>query len=253
MLSLFPLFLLFVTATSSCLSLPSLQVEEISKKIWKNECNQSIEGLLSWNPGEEFASLGIGHFIWYPPGKRGPFQETFPAFLQFLQENKVCIPTWLMTAPGCPWHTRKEFLESQHGCQAQELRELLLATISLQGQFIAKRFEYREADLTEGVAPDQKKHIENQLKRLKQAPNGYYILLDYLNFKGDGLDPKERYQGEGWGLMQVLQAMPDNTSDPIKEFKAAAKAILKRRVQNSPPARNEQRWLPGWFNRLDTY
>ena len=29
-------------------------------------------------------------------------------------------------------------------------------------------------------------------------------MIDYVNFKGDGLKPTERYKGEGWGLLQVL-------------------------------------------------
>jgi hypothetical protein len=31
----------------------------------------SITGLTTWNAGEEFPSLGIGHFIWYPAGFDG--------------------------------------------------------------------------------------------------------------------------------------------------------------------------------------
>jgi hypothetical protein len=33
----------------------------------------------------------------------------------------------------------------------------------------------------------------------------------------------------------------------------AADTALTRRVKNSPPARNEAKWLPGWRNRLSTY
>ena len=50
---------------------------KIGKKIWQNECNGTVAGLTSWNEGENFASLGIGHFIWYPKGQRGPFDESF--------------------------------------------------------------------------------------------------------------------------------------------------------------------------------
>ena len=44
------------------------QLERIGKRIWSNECNGTVDGLTSWNTGENFASLGIGHFIWYPAG-----------------------------------------------------------------------------------------------------------------------------------------------------------------------------------------
>ena len=33
----------------------------------------------------------------------------------------------------------------------------------------------------------------------------------------------------------------------------AAKRVLQRRVDNSPPARGEARWLAGWRNRCDSY
>ena len=62
--------------------LPS-ETRRIGKKIWQNECDGTLAGLTSWNTGENFASLGIGHFIWYPKGVRGPFEESFPAFVDF--------------------------------------------------------------------------------------------------------------------------------------------------------------------------
>ena len=56
----------------------------IGRKIWQNECNGTIAGLTSWNEGENFASLGIGHFIWYPKNQRGPFEESFPKLVSFI-------------------------------------------------------------------------------------------------------------------------------------------------------------------------
>ena len=37
------------------------------------------------------------------------------------------------------------------------------------------------------------------------------------------------------------------------EFAEAAKRVLQRRVDNSPPGRGEARWLAGWRNRCDSY
>jgi hypothetical protein len=42
-------------------------------------------------------------------------------------------------------------------------------------------------------------------------------------------------------------------AEAVKEFVRSAKKILNDRVQNSPAARNEARWLKGWENRLNTY
>ena len=75
-------------------------------------------------------------------------------------------------------------------------------------------------------------------------------MIDYINFKGDGVNKKERYKGEGWGLAQVLA---DMRGTDAAAFAEAAKRVLARRVSNSPPARGEQRWLPGWSNRCTGY
>ncbi len=40
---------------------------------------------------------------------------------------------------------------------------------------------------------------------------------------------------------------------PTTAFAKSADRVLTRRVELSPPARGEKRWLPGWRNRLATY
>ena len=78
---------------------------------------------------------------------------------------------------------------------------------------------------------------------------GFYALMDYVNFKGEGTAITERYRGKGWGLLQVLEQMHDDR-EPIEAFSEAAVFVLERRVANAPPERNEARWLPGWKNRI---
>ena len=65
-------------AASTGPRLSPAQLQRVGQRIWQNECAGSVAGLTSWNAGEDFASLGIGHFIWYPAGRRGPFEESFP-------------------------------------------------------------------------------------------------------------------------------------------------------------------------------
>ena len=61
------------------------------------------------------------------------------------------------------------------------------------------------------------------------------LLIDYLNFKGSGLDPKEQSNGQRWGLLQVLIDMPDSlTEDKVNQaFTISAIKILVALVQNS--------------------
>ena len=132
---------IFITSypSTNTINLNFKQAQEIGKKIWHNECNGTIEGLTSWNPGEEFASLGIAHFIWYPKGKSGHFNETFPALVKFLKTKNTKLPTWLEKNDGCPWASRKEFSMAKRSRRMHELREFLLNSTHLQSQFIVEQ------------------------------------------------------------------------------------------------------------------
>jgi hypothetical protein len=74
-----------------------------------------------------------------------------------------------------------------------------------------------------------------------------------VNFKGEGISPTETYQGQGWGLLQVLQCLSPLSKDIVIDFVKAAKKILSQRIENSPPEKHEERWLKGWQNRVETY
>ena len=227
----------------------------IGKRIWQNECNGSIAGLTSWNSGEDFASLGIGHFIWYPKGMRGPFDESFPKFLEFAHEGKVTVPVWLNQATACPWNSRAEFLHAQDSPQMSELRQFLAHTVDLQAQFLITRLQQSLAKMLDEAAPGERDNVQRQFTRIASTSHGCYALADYVNFKGEGVLHTERYRGEGWGLLQALEQMHGTGSGAAatREFANSAAAILRRRVQNSPPERHEARWLPGWLNRVRTY
>jgi hypothetical protein len=101
--------------------------------------------------------------------------------------------------------------------------------------------------------------VEDRLVRLLRgpegapSPEGLYALVDYVNFKGEGTAPGERYQGEGWGLLQVLGAMADRPGEARAAFADAAGLVLTRRVALAPSGRNETRWLEGWLRRIATY
>lgn len=227
----------------------------IGKRVWQNESNGSVAGLTAWNSGEDFASLGIGHFIWYPQGMRGPFEESFPKFLAYAQERKVTVPVWLNQATVCPWNSRAEFSRAQNSAQMRELREFLAHTVDLQAQFLVARLQQSLAKMLNEAAPGARANVEGQFARVASTPHGCYALVDYVNFKGEGVLPTERYHGEGWGLLQVLEQMhgSETGAAAAREFSNSAAAILRRRVQNSPPERHEARWLPGWLNRVRSY
>jgi hypothetical protein len=254
MRSLLVLILLIIGKASLLVSLEvsSYNAHEIGMKIWMNESKKSITGLCWWNQGENFASMGIGHFIWYPKGNKGLFEEQFPALLLYLKQNRVDLPTWLEHDLSCPWDNREDFFADQNSERMNELRDMLISSIDLQVEFMVQRLKQLLPKIIQATSLNGHDVILRNFKRLEADPQGFYPLLDYLNFKGEGTNSKERYNGQGWGLVQVLENMKDNHS-ALEDFAVSAKEILTLRVKNSPPDRNEQKWLPGWLNRVNTY
>lgn len=258
-LILFSLLLLMGANSSSLFSeIPEItraQAKQIGDRIWKNECNGTINGLTSWNVGENFPSLGIAHFIWYPANEKKVFDESFPKLLQFLEDKQVILPLWLRSKPPCPWNTRDEFLKAVQdptNTQMKELKELLIATIDLQALFCIERLKKSLPLMLAKAKPENQKKIQDHWDRLTPIPAGLFALIDYVNFKGEGIKETEQYNKQGWGLLQVLEEMKTQYN-PLLDFSQSAQFVLTRRVQNSPPERNEKRWLPGWINRVKAY
>ncbi|GLS90054.1 hypothetical protein GCM10007916_11210 [Psychromonas marina] len=248
---------IFITLFSSSLfanvypiNLSADQTQQLGQLIWKNEGQNKVEHLTTWNQQEDFPSLGLGHFIWYPTSEKGPFKEQFPALVDFMSENGAVLPTWLTEAKVAPWQSREQFYAAFEGPQLTELRLLLSQQLQLQTRFIILRLERAIPLILESSTALEQQVIEQQLKQLA-TPEGVFTLLDYVNFKGEGVNPKERYQGDGWGLKQVLLTMPIHYDNPLRSFGFAADEVLTRRVKNAP--RDEQRWLKGWRVRVHAY
>lgn len=244
------LLVLFVLAVPM-LALTDSELDSIGRRVWQNECGGTRDGLTSWNSGENFASLGIGHFIWYPRGVDGPFEESFPKLIAYIRKNGVTTPEWL--EGDCPWATRAQFQTDFRGKRLSELRALLAGTIRLQSRFLALRMEDALPKMLAAAPSGQRENIRKQFERLAATGNGTFALIDYVNFKGEGIKSTERYKGEGWGLLQVLGGMTGSGSGATKEFSESAVRVLTRRVENAPPSRNETQWLPGWKNRVRAY
>ncbi|MCB1111670.1 MAG: hypothetical protein H7A37_03815 [Chlamydiales bacterium] len=224
----------------------------VGHKIWKNECGGKVEALTTWNEGEEFASIGIGHFIWYPKGYEGPFDEQFPKLLQYFENEGVSLPLWLKNSKECPWTSRECFNNDLKENKLTKLRLILLNTVDLQVNFMVNKLSSLLPRLLAASPEQDHDLIKARFARVLESDAGIYAILDYINFKGDGTNPSERYDGKGWGLLQVLQTM-DDCNDAIDDFVTAGKKVLNTRIERAPPERNEGRWMKGWYNRLDTY
>jgi len=229
---------------------------KIGNKIWQNESNGSLSGLTHWNDGEEFPSMGIGHFIWYPEHFNGRWTESFPLFVAYAQQRGVTsMPTWITTSKHCPWPDKTSFMRDFNGSRLSSLRSWLANNVSLQTDYIIQTSRQALPKIMDAAPAQYRDRIHANYRKVSASANGIYALIDYVNFKGDGTNPTERYKEQGWGLMWVLMDMRDVPAGQAAaaEFSAAAKRCLDRRIQNSPPSRGEKRWRAGWHNRCNTY
>jgi hypothetical protein len=234
--------------------LSAKQKAGIGRKIWQNECAGSVAGLTTWNAGEEFPSLGIGHFIWYPAGVKGRFEESWPEFVKYARRQGASLPAVASEADS-PWRSGAEFQADFKGPRLSALRTWLAANVGMQTDFIIARSRAALPKILAAAPASERAKIEANYRKLATTSQGTYALIDYVNFKGEGTQASEKYQGQGWGLMQVLGGMKEVPAGAAAaaEFAASAKRILSRRIKNSPAERGEKRWELGWHRRCATY
>ncbi|MGF2735163.1 hypothetical protein [Marinobacter sp. DUT-1] len=238
------------------LALKPAQMDWVGQKIFQNECAGKLQCLVHWNEGEAFPSLGIGHFIWYPEGVNGRFVESFPKLIQYMTQRQASVPDWLVNLEpfDAPWPDRETFLEAEDSTRVAELREFLAGTQGLQAEFIFRRARESLDKVVEAAPEQHRERVTQHLVELSATPGGVYALMDYVNFKGEGLAQSERYDGEGWGLLQVLLEMkPEKEQAALDAFRSAAGEVLTRRAENAENPIERERWLPGWLRRLETY
>ena len=134
------LFLLLIYTTAF-----GYNAREIGERIFLNECRADPKNLVFWSIKEEFPSLGIGHFIWFPASYKGPFVQTFPALLRYYKKRKIAVPSWLLEQRAAPWSTREEFLADT--VRLQELQQFLQQTVDIQIDFMMEQFKEKKHDL----------------------------------------------------------------------------------------------------------
>lgn len=230
----------------------------IAEKIYVNDTAGNPKKLVRWNNAGNYAVLGIGHFTWYPNNSQVYKQnDTFPELLRYMQVRGVALPAWLTqrAGRGGPWKNRAEFDSAFNDQQMRELQTFLANTKNLQANFMLEQLKQARPELLSQFNTNEQALINQNYQTLMQTPEGIYALLDYMSFKGDGLNPNERYRNQGWGLAQVLLIMRPAASGPraLEAFKLAAEDILLQRIANSPIERREARYLDSWRVRLNTY
>lgn len=242
--------------------------EWIGNKVYRNECAANPKYLIHWGKGEEFPSLGIAHFIWYPQDVTGPFQQTFPEMVEFVSKYQA-PPSWLSHLKNfnAPWANAAELAETRNSQPIKDLQAWLLETKAYQAEFVVGQFQKRLDQYFKNHPEVETTHIVRVINKLLEFKEGRFALIDYVNFKGVG-NAQEQYQGEQWGLISVLSEMTRVENESLKSltsiesisqdellrlFVESAKKRLQLRVELAPEQRNERRWIKGWFKRLDGY
>ena len=243
------------------LSITPEAAARVGRQVWINESGGSPDGVTAWNAGEDFPSLGIGHWIWFKAGGHPIFEESFPKLIEFMRVIGAKPPAWLdrQPFPPCPWLSKAEFERQFRSPHLVELRRFLNATVPQQTQYLLARTQAAIPRMLATLpSPNERQHLLSQLDRVARSSPDLYPLIDYTNFKGEGVSDKEtRFdpasgRNQGWGLKYLLIEMNGAATGEaaLAEFSRAAKAVLDRRIANHPAS---ARWRAGWHKRCDTY
>jgi hypothetical protein len=237
---------------SNILEITESDLERVAQKIYQNECNANVENLIVWNRGEEFLSAGIGHFIWYPRSNEPhKYVESFPKLIAFMEQNGVTLPYFLHNNRANPWQSREAYLRDSR--LKKDLQRFMEKTIAYQTKYLIERLNQALPNMMHAASNEA--HFKTQFLRVFNSPGGLYAIVDYVNFKGEGIDKRERYNKQGWGLLQVIECMQGTQqgAQALDHFSECAKNVLLRRINNAPKERNEKRWINGWMKRVESY
>lgn len=239
-----------IQVEEAALNISSFDSKKIGEKIWKNEHKPGDKsGLVQWNDGEDFLSVGNGHFTWHNELTQSNINNSFPELINYIKTNhpEQYIPLFL-TMEKSPWINRDNFIKSKktnHDDLIIQMEKFFLGNFEVQCDFFIYNLEKTLTTIIEqSNKPDL---MKGKLKALTNTEQGVYALADYVNFKGSGLNTNERYNGQGWGLLQVLEDMQGTS---LESFVDSARDTLILRAVNNP---SDEKWLKGWQNRLNTY
>ena len=72
------------------------QLLAVAERIFQNETGGVRNNLVDWNDGENFPSLGIGHFTWFKAsGGRSGFGDSLPDMVNYYKQQGITLPKLL--------------------------------------------------------------------------------------------------------------------------------------------------------------
>lgn len=214
----------------------------------KHEYGGDPKGVVMWNKYENFLSLGIGHYLW---GRNSGQGESFREMIKYVHSTgcyRGAYPSVLKfrdgSIGGMPWGSKKSFEASESSAQVKELKSFLLGK-DMQVCQVKFQMNRLQAGLSKMLQKEATNfEFKKTVNELASSEAGVVAMLDYVNFKGEGLSEKRR---GNWGLFEVLRrASVDPNVRAVNKFKAAAINVLKNREDWST-------YGPGWTKRIVQY
>jgi hypothetical protein len=189
--------------------------------------------LTSWNAGEDFASLGSAFHL-VCGRRRGPFEESFPPLASFLASHARKSPI------GCVARARgnrtRNFQGDLHSTRMNELRDLLAGRFVCRAAFLPNAWSLR-CPRCFGPRLRGPGKCARAVSAARRDWRRYFCIIDYVNFKGEGRSRKSVTRERG-GIASGAVWHERGGPGGLRNL-AECRAVLERRVQNSPPARNE--------------
>ena len=201
--------------------------QAIGRQVWANSAVKKPHAMVRWQRGQLFAEMGLG-FVWYPAGRSGAYDESFPRFVAFAEAQGVRVPSYLHGV--APWGDFAAFQEDSSTLKAS-MEKWLAAHVAVQAQYLVARAHASLPAMMRGSAKPQ--HVQECFEALARSQQGLLCLVDYLCFMGDGSRP----ESPRTGLLQVLEAANVaalSGEAPAREFCRAAEWTLRRYAENAP-------------------
>ena len=87
------------------------QLLAVAERIFQNETGGVRNNLVDWNDGENFPSLGIGHFTWFKAsGGRSGFGDSLPDMIAYYKQQGIQLPKLLSEFRYSPWNSKSELM-----------------------------------------------------------------------------------------------------------------------------------------------
>lgn len=191
------------------------ELSSVSQRLYQNITRGDDERIVQWNDQLQSLDLGFG-FVWYPQTSANVSKSTFPKYLQYLQNQGVPLPIWLMNAKelGAPWSSRQSFERSQDDPEIRELRRILKTTKELQALYLLQRLHVNTPKMVQRASGGERERLIYNLQAMQSSKGGLYPLLDYVSFDEQGLSAvlsrMQKQRTDGRVLAAFVESVQDN-------------------------------------------